>query len=178
MEGLGTGRRSLVGGAVWLAILFGARIMSDARKLRIEPGKVFTAACACCASETRTLSGFVYSGDAAFGAYFVTGAVGRPEHDASFDLILGSFGDAACGDRRGVSVVFRSGPQGGFMVVDATPRLRGAELVDVAMTRQDVVSGPWAATVFEVLDAIWLQDHRISDLVAPSSLPDGQGESP
>jgi len=90
--------------------VYDARMMSDARKLRIEPGKVFTAACACCASETRTLSGFVDSGDAAFGAYFVTGTVGRPEHDASFDLILGSFGDAARGDRRGVSVVFRSPP--------------------------------------------------------------------
>ena len=139
--------------------------MSDASPLQIEPGKLFSSTCACCSSETRTLSGFVYAGDAAFGAYWVTGTVGRLDHGASFDLILGSWGQAACGDRRGISVAFRSGPDGGFMVTDASPRLRSSDLVDVAMTRQDVVSGRWAATAFKVLDAIWLQDTRVLGLV-------------
>jgi hypothetical protein len=139
--------------------------MSDAGPLWIEPGELFSSTSACCSSETRTLSGFVYSGDAAFGAYWGTGAVGRPDHGASFDLILGSWGQAACGDRRGVSVAFRSCPEGGFMVTDASPRLRSSDLVDVAMTRQDVVSGPWAATAFKALDSIWLQDTRVLGLL-------------
>ncbi len=140
--------------------------MAERTEMTIEPGKVYSGVCECCGSQTQTVSGFVYARDAALAVYYVTGTVGRPDHGLSIDLIVGTWGEAACGDRHGISVVFRSGSDGGFMVTDAAPRLRASKLVDVAMTRPDVVSGPWETTAFSVLDAIWCQDQRVLSMVS------------
>ncbi len=135
-------------------------------------GAKYTEPCECCGSKTRRVWGFVHYGPATEAAYFVgwtPGAVLR--HGAAFDLILGAWGDGTGpGDRVAVSVAFKvtdRGPE--FMVVDATGRAHvKPTMVERALTRAEVMGTPMAARAFAVLDAIWLGDPRLAELVSPA----------
>jgi predicted outer membrane lipoprotein len=100
---------------------------------------------------------------------WVPGAV--REHGASFDLIIGRWGEhTGPADRAAVSLAFRHtarGPE--FMVVDARGRHHARpHLVAAALERTAVVGTPMAARAFAVVDAIWLHDERVGELVAPT----------
>ncbi len=133
----------------------------------IEPSKTFSHACECCGNASTTANGFVYREGVARAVFFVTWIPGKVhEHCASIDLIVGTWGNTACRDRHGVSLVYRGAPSHpGCMVVDASARLRSAtNLVDTPMARTAVVGTPLAEEVFAIVDAIWLQDERVADL--------------
>ena len=141
--------------------------------VEVEPlGAKDTGPCDCCGSATRRVRGFVHYGPATEAAYFVgwtPGAVLR--HGATFDLVLGAWGEGTGpGDRVAVSVAFKvtaRGPE--FMVVDATGRPHvTATMVERALTRAEVIGTATAARVFAVLDAIWVGDPRIAELVSPA----------
>jgi hypothetical protein len=129
--------------------------------------------CECCGSMTRRVWGFVHRGEATEAAYFVqwtTGAVER--HGAHFDLIIGSWGDSAGrSDRIATSLAFRRTPNGpSFMVIDADDRdVAKSDLVGRALRREDVLGGPIAQQAFDIVDAIWLHDPRISELTADAA---------
>ena len=122
--------------------------------------------CECCGQTTRSISGWISSGSDTVAAYLIHWTDGRPDHGANFDLIIGKWGDRASpSDRQAASVVYsRSG--GGFIVIDASTRpfARGRELFCHALSRDDVVSSPIATQLFTLLDAIWLQDSRITEI--------------
>lgn len=133
----------------------------------IEPNQLHPYQCPCCNDASQTASGFVYHQGVPRAVYYVSWTIGRiRDHGAVVDVIVGSWGDEPVGDRQGVSVAYRVGPEGpSFMVVDAGDRLCNAgNLVDHPMTRADVIGTPLAQEVFQILDAIWLQDDRISEV--------------
>lgn len=126
--------------------------------------------CECCGGESRTASGLVYDDDGdATAAYFVHWTLGKVDsHGAMFDFIVGEWGEGATSaGRSAVSVAFRINPEGpSFMIVDATDRpVAESELVGHVLLRADVVDTPLAQEVFRIVDAIWLQDSRIAEIV-------------
>ena len=121
--------------------------------------------CECCGGMTRRVWGAVHEGDRSLGVYFVRWKVGEvPRHGAEFDLILGKWGDGTdAGDRVTVSLRFRRGDDGpSFMVVDAPSH---PSLAEVALTREAVLGSAWEQEAYDVVDAIWLKDGRIREIV-------------
>jgi hypothetical protein len=125
--------------------------------------------CECCGSKSRTVWGFVQRGDVTEAAYFVHWTLGQVErHGANFDLIIGRWGDATDSkDRLAVSMELHgtcNGPM--FTVIDSVNRPAAAsDLVGKALARDEVIGTPLAKQAFELVDAIWLQDERIAEIV-------------
>jgi hypothetical protein len=121
--------------------------------------------CECCGDMTRTVWGLVNQGDAGVAAYvmqWTSGKVGL--HGAHLDMVLGQWGeDSEPADRFAVSLEFRqtdSGPW--FTVIDASDRevSRGG-IAGRGLRRDEVIGTPLASQVFQICDAIWLQDIRM-----------------
>jgi hypothetical protein len=135
---------------------------------RIEPtGLADLGPCRCCGSMTRRVWGSISDDNGTRAVYLVEWTIGRPDHGATFDLLLGKWGDGTTAqDRRAVSLLFKraeNGPE--FMVVDAKSRPAAeSELVGSALMRSDVMGTPLADHVFALVDAIWLQEDRIGEL--------------
>ena len=137
--------------------------------ITLEPtGSSDVERCDCCGDKSRTVWGFIYRDAYAHASYFVHWTPGKvASHGAHFDLILGAWGDGTTSaDRYAVSLEFRLTDQGpGFMVIDATPRaVSQQELVGRGLLRDEVVGTPLSERIFELVDAIWLQDARITEL--------------
>ena len=123
--------------------------------------------CDCCGRATRALNGYASDELGALATYTVQWTDGHVlENGANFDFIVGEWGGAPASKRVAVSVQYRildSGPS--FMIIDATDRpISRSPLVGESLTRSEVLGTPLAKEVFDVVDAIWLQDERIRDL--------------
>jgi hypothetical protein len=136
---------------------------------RIEPGGSHETICECCGQLSRTVSRFAYLGDEAAAAYFVQWTVGGVDtHGANFDLIIGKWGEGATArDRSSVALEFRRTDRGpSFIVIDASARPAGrSDLVSRALAREEVVGTPIAKSAFKLVDAVWLHDGRIGEIV-------------
>ena len=134
----------------------------------IEPGSSHDTTCTCCHQQSRTVSGFVYGADTT-AVYFVQWTLGGVDtHGAHFDLIIGKWGDGAkVSDRAAVALEFRRTEQGpSFMVIDASGRPAGrSSLVGSALARAAVIGTPLAKVAFDIVDAVWIQDSRIREIV-------------
>ena len=53
------------------------------------------------------------------------------------------------------------------MVVDASgrPTARG-DVAALALARDEVLGSPWEQEAYDVVDAVWMKDARISEIVA------------
>jgi hypothetical protein len=123
--------------------------------------------CDCCGQNSRTVWGYIYRDGEPSAAYFVHWTLGRVEQDgAHFDFVVGAWGDAAAAaDRQAVSLVYRSGQGGGFMIIDAASRrTAGSRLAGRALARKDVVGTALASEVFQLVDAVWLEDSRLAEI--------------
>lgn len=123
--------------------------------------------CPDCGQKTRRVWGYVYRSNIATAIYSVEWTPSHVQRDATFDLIIGKWGEnAGASDRQAVSVAFRvldTGPA--FMVKDASVRRIGTSpLVSRASDRSEVVGQPIAADVFQICDSIYLADPRINEL--------------
>jgi hypothetical protein len=139
----------------------------DWRSFELEQTGTSSAHCDCCGSTTKRVWGLIYRNGAAVASYFVGWAEQRPDHGASFDLILGKWGDSATKqDRFAVALdyrVFEGAPQ--FMVVDAQGRLPyGGDLADSALKRSEIIGTPLAPKVFALIDAIYVGDPRLDEI--------------
>lgn len=131
----------------------------------IEPLDESGGTCDCCGEASRSVWGMIHHGDATVAAYWMHWTVGHlDEPGANLDLVIGAWGEAATPDERAaVSLLYRQ-PQNqapAFMVVDAIERpIANSPLVGSALRRQDVIGTPLAEQVFDLVDAIVLQDSR------------------
>jgi hypothetical protein len=138
--------------------------------LRVHAESSSRGHCDCYGSETSTVWGFVSTPEATVAAYYVQWTVGAvPSHGANFDLIIGAWGDeASANDRVAVALALRyidANPQ--LMVIDAKQRpVAASSLVGSALARDDVIGTPLAKKAFDLVDAIWLQDDRITEVTA------------
>jgi hypothetical protein len=115
------------------------------------------------------VTGFIYRDGEAAAAYFVQWTIGGVDsHGANFDLIIGKWGEGTrSSDRCAIALEFRRTENGpAFMVVDASSRRAGrSDLVGTALARDEVVGTPVAKVAFDLVDAVWLQDVRIREIV-------------
>ena len=135
-------------------------------ELTVAPWKESSGVCDCCSRTSRTIWGAVSAADQTRAVYYIQWTVGSADHNPNFDLILGAWGERADPSKR-ILVSLEYQPGGSFMVIDSghrpanTPSLCGR-----ALKRSDVVRTPLAKEVFELVDAIWLQDPRIAEVRA------------
>ncbi len=138
--------------------------------LRVEPESSSDGLCDCCGDTTRTVNGFISTPERTVAAYFVSWTLDAvSSHGASFDFIIGTWGDGtAHNDRAAVALEFRLiEGQPNFMVRDATGRpAASSDLVARALRRAEVIDTPLAEQVFNLVDAVWLQDPRIAEVTA------------
>lgn len=116
---------------------------------------------------TQRVWGYVCEGEATLAAYYVEWTPGHDEPPATFDFIVGPWGDASSrAERKAICLHLRkmaTGPE--FMVVDATNRpIAKSELVGEALRRDQVIGHPIAQKIFDLCDAVWLDDPRIAPL--------------
>jgi hypothetical protein len=139
----------------------------DWKELRLEPSGTQEGVCDCCGTSTRRVWGFVRHPIGAVAAYFVGWTIGRKDHGASFDLIVGAWGSGATQKQRGaVSLTYRAADGDyGFAIVDATDRpTANSELVGRVFTRHQVVATTLADQVFAIADAIFMTDARLDEV--------------
>jgi hypothetical protein len=121
---------------------------------------------------SRTVWGYLHRADNPVAVYYVHWTLGRVDHGANFDLVVGPWDEGTLpADRAVVAVAFRwmpNGPQ--FMVIDAEgrPAAKPGALANRALRRDQVIGTPLAAEAFAMLDAIWLHDRRIGELTRPA----------
>jgi hypothetical protein len=127
--------------------------------------------CPCCGEPTELVWGYV--NDETTGplcVYYVQWTPGPAAHDAHFDLIVGPWGEGTrAADRYGVSLVYRR-EAASLTVVDAAARsfAQHQRLFGRALAREALLGTPLAATVYQLLDAIWQGDARLGALTAVS----------
>jgi len=124
--------------------------------------------CQCCGDMSRSVWGFVRQGDRTEAAYFVDWTLGHVnDHGAHFDVVFGPWGhDGSKADRQAVSLEFRRTERGpSFMVIDAESRAFARPgLAQRLLKRAEVIGTPLAQVVFDIVDAIWVQDARIGEI--------------
>jgi len=124
--------------------------------------------CDCCGGTSRTVWGYLRTEGEPSAAYYVQWTVGQMDrHGAHVDLIVGRWGHGtSADDRSAVSLEFgRAEGRPGLMVIDAGHRpTASSSFCGKALARAEVVGTPLADTVFEMVDAIWLQDGRIAEV--------------
>jgi hypothetical protein len=142
--------------------------MSKQNQLTIElSGEKTFGPCECCGQLTSRVWGYVYDLDVAVAAYFVEWTPGHEGSAASFDLIIGKWGeDTGSADRQAVSVNFRKLENGrAFMVISANDRtVASSSLISHALSREEVIGSAIASHVFAICDVVYLEDPRLSEL--------------
>ena len=124
--------------------------------------------CECCGDISLLASGLLRRDQEPYAAYQVHWTKNQiVKHGAEFHIILGEFGDGTtAADKFAVALhFFVEDDRHGFMVVDAdqTP-IASNPLVGKALPRANVIGTPLAQEVFELVDAIWLDDENIAEV--------------
>jgi len=133
--------------------------------LTIEPdGSNDYGPCKCCGNMSRTVWGYIHRDGEMAAVYYVHWTLGRIDHGARVELIMGRWGDdSSADDRSAVAIACRvqaGEPQ--FMIRDA--EAKQDELATHALRRDQIVGTPMSAEIFEMVDAIWLDEKRIGEL--------------
>jgi hypothetical protein len=113
--------------------------------------------------------GYVHRRAGTVAADFVQWTLGEVDrHGAHFDLIIGKWGtDSDRSDRCSVSLEFRRTEKGpSFMVIDSGGRpVASSDLIGKSLARDEVIGTALAQEAFAIVDAVWLQDARIAEIV-------------
>jgi len=124
--------------------------------------------CECCGASSRLATGMVRLNDEPYAIYQVHWTSNQVvKHGAEFYVILGEFGEGTtAADKFAVALHFFVEPDRfGFSVVDADKTaISSHPLVGRALPRADVIDKPLAKEVFDLIDAIWLNDGNIAEI--------------
>ena len=137
--------------------------------MRIELGNESSPnICECCGNETKTVYGYAYQNDIPLAAYYVQWTCSRADHPPNFDFLIGTWGNDGVHDKVLVSWIYQSNLKGGcFMVVDSHSRpAASSSLCAKPLSRDEVINNSGLMGVCaEMLDKIWLDDPRISEII-------------
>jgi hypothetical protein len=124
--------------------------------------------CECCGDMSRLASGLVRLDDEPYAAYQVHWTTNQVNHHgAEFYVVLGRWGDGTtAADRFAIAIhFFIESERFGFMIVDADQtNIASHPLVGRALQRESVIGTPLANEVFNLVDAIWLEDGNIAEV--------------
>ena len=139
--------------------------------LRAEPDGENVSTCDCCGSMSRKVWGYLHLKLAGtLAAYFMhwTPGASLATHPANFDLIVGPWGEDEGEEKRcAVALIQFEGENGpGVMVIDSESRSSSySGLAKIMTDRNDVISTPFASSVFAMYDAALVQDHRLNQFL-------------
>lgn len=124
--------------------------------------------CECCGDISHLATGMVRLDDEPYALYQVHWTKNQiVKHGAEFYVVLGKFGErTTAADKFAVALHYFIEPdRSGFSVVDADKTaIASHPLVGRALARADVVDTPLAQEVFDLIDAIWLEDKNIAEV--------------
>jgi hypothetical protein len=136
--------------------------------------------CPHCGGEEQTVWGNVYAPSQQRAVYYVRWTAGRRRENITFLVSVGSWTSDNPSDRRSVGLACRlrrGWP--GFMVIDAarTPwGLNGdTTVLGRMLPRDEVIGTQLAAEVFQVVDAVIVQDPRVREFLRSGVGLDGYG---
>src|SRR5690349_9021300 len=89
--------------------------------LRVQPDGESGGHCDCCGNETRTIWGYVHSGEQTIACYFLQWTRRAAKHFPNFDFLMGTWGDNNINDRKLVSWLYNPSAQS-FMAIDSSTR--------------------------------------------------------
>ena len=123
--------------------------------------------CSCCGEMTSRVWGHAYRAGTPIAAYYVEWTPGHQDREATFDLIIGHWGEGTEGDDRiALSLGFRylqTGPAFRVQNVSVRP-VASNPLVAKALDRDEVLGSSLADDAFAICDLIYLGDPRIGEL--------------
>jgi hypothetical protein len=143
--------------------------------IEIEPSSSKDAGpCKCCGKSTRTVWGFVWADGDPRACYFVQWTLGRLDHGARFDVVVGSWEDASTeADRDAVSLVYRLADNGpSFSLSDVA----GRPAAELGKAHGKDVSGPLADEVVSIAEAVLESDRRVAELLGKKTPEIGSAE--
>lgn len=136
-------------------------------EFKVETAGEAYGVCECCGNKTRTIWGYVHSSDQTLAAYFVQWTVGKPEHAANFDFLIGTWGAPEVKDKKLASWVFNPKQAGGsFMAVDGSSRPAArSDLCSIVLTREQIIGdAELKGLCTSLIDAVWLGDSRTKEI--------------
>lgn len=142
-------------------------VTTEWAKFMLEPLEARDSSCECCGSVTRTVWGNLDDESGTVAAYYVTWTPGKPDHRASFDLIVGSWGEGTDHtDRCGISLEYSSSgdPAGLRVLEEVKPDVANSDLVGFSLGRDQIIGTAAAAKVFAMVDAIFMNEPRIEEV--------------
>jgi hypothetical protein len=137
--------------------------------IEIEPSNSKDAGpCKCCGKSTRTVWGFVWADGDPRACYFVQWTLGRLDHGARFDVVVGSWEEASTeADRDAVSLAYHLADTGPSFALSDVAGRPAAELGKPHGTAS--VAAPLADEVFSIAQAVLESDRRVSELLGRKS---------
>ncbi|SFI99418.1 hypothetical protein [Planctomicrobium piriforme] len=143
--------------------------MIDQEQFVATPWGQSSRICECCGNTTKTIWGDLSMNSRMKAAYYVQWTDKSPDHYPNVDFVVGQWGDGVCSDlRKLVALRYRPDSDGGqFMVIDAAGRpADDRSICGRALTRDEVIGTPLAEEIFSMIDAVWLGDPRIEEVMA------------
>ncbi len=137
--------------------------MSPQVTIEIEPSNSKDAGpCKCCGKSTRTVWGFVWADGDPRACYFVQWTLGRLDHGARFDVVVGSWEEASTeADRDAVSLAYRLADTGPSF---APSDVAGRPAAELGKAHGKDVAPPLAEEVEMIARAILESDKRVAEL--------------
>lgn len=134
--------------------------LPNKRDFAIEESDQGSGRCECCAAPTKRVSGIVRRNGRQTAAYSVAWTVGKPNHGARFDLVLGQWGSSSSkSDRFSVALHFsRINDAPEFAIIDAKDDGPLRDLSGKALKRSDLLGTPLILEVFAIADAIYMSE--------------------
>ena len=134
-------------------------------RLSVEPAGESSGQCDCCGNETRTIWGYLRSGEQPIACYYLQWTRHMPQHFPNLDFLIGTWGDDAVNDRKLVS--WRFNPMApGFMAIDSADRPAAkSPLCAHPLTRDEVIHDHGLMELTTgLIDAVWLGDPRVQEV--------------
>ena len=133
----------------------------------IETGtEAVTGQCACCGRDTHVFRGFVFRDQNAFAIYLAAYTDGHPEVGTSMTLSIRGWGDGADRtEKEAVNLHWHNTPTGpGCQVIEPEEAhfRPNPEFLGPMLTREQAMISGRAAEAFQIADAIWSSDARLS----------------
>jgi len=135
--------------------------------IAVEPDGESGGTCECCGKETRTIWGYLSADQQTIAAYFVQWTRHNPEHYPNIDFLIGTWGDGAPDDRKLVAWQFNPALNS-FRLIDSASRPAAqSTLCNASLTRDQILAdSEFKELTTLLLDAVWLDDPRLSEVRA------------
>jgi hypothetical protein len=132
---------------------------------RVEAAGESSGHCHCCGNETRTIWGYIRSGEQPIACYYLHWTRRAPQHYPNLDFLIGAWGNDSVHNKKLASWRFNPVVPS-FMAIDSADRPAAkSPLCAHALTRDEVIHDPRLMELTtRLIDAVWLNDPRVKEV--------------